>query len=89
MTTEDHIRGFLSRAGVAEGETSPTGVLSTESVLVFWGEWRHSLGIYDQNGSKIGHARRIKDRYSQVGYRSSRQWVAKRLFPPRSSRSTP
>ena len=66
MSDEDQIRGFLSRGGVGEAETSPTGVLSTESVLVFWGEWRHSLGINDQNGSNIGGAPRIEDRYSQV-----------------------
>ena len=66
---EDRIRGLLSRAGVAERETSPTGVLSTEPVLVFRGEWQETLRIYDQNGRQIGEARRIKDRYSKVGHR--------------------
>jgi hypothetical protein len=66
---EDRIRGFLSRAGVAEREASPTGGLSTESVLVFWGEWQRTLRIYDRNGRQIGEARRVRDRYSKVGYR--------------------
>jgi hypothetical protein len=66
---EDRIRGFLSRAGVVEREASPTGVLSTESVLVFWGEWQQTLRLYDRNGRQIGEARRIRDRYSKVGYR--------------------
>jgi hypothetical protein len=66
---EDRIRGLLSRAGVAERETRPTGVLSTEPVLVFRGNWQETLRIYNQNGRQIGEARRIKDRYSKVGHR--------------------
>ena len=68
-SNEDRIRGLLSRAGVAERETIPTGVLSTEPVLVFRGGWQETLRIYDQNGGQIGEARRIKDRYSKVGHR--------------------
>ena len=48
---------------------SPTGELSTEPVVVFDGASRQTLDIYDQNGKAIGAAVRVKDRYSQVGYR--------------------
>ena len=64
-----HIRALVSRVGVPAAQSSSTRLLSTEPVLVFWGEPRRSLGIYDQHGSDIGAAVRIKDRYSRVGYR--------------------
>jgi hypothetical protein len=67
-TVEDHIQDLVLRAGVADVRGRPTGVLSTEPVLVMWGESKRSLRIYDLRGREIGAAMRTEARYSQVGY---------------------
>ena len=67
--SEDRVHDLLLRAGVREAWSTRTGVLGGEPVLVFQGESRKTLGIYDPEGSEIGEAIRIEDRYSEVGYR--------------------
>jgi hypothetical protein len=65
----ERIRKLLTRVGVRTEPTSASRTLIDQPVLVLSGQWRQSLGIYDQRGREIGDAIRINDdAYSKVGY---------------------
>jgi hypothetical protein len=55
---------LAARAGIVKPRENGDGVLTTEPVLVFWGNSGSSLVIFDQFGNQIGSSRRNGNEYA-------------------------